>query len=184
MSARWSMAATCPMACSGDMYRGVPRIDPTMVPEPLVVTAGPGLCGTSTFEMPKSTILTKFGRSSLFRTKILSGLRSRWTMPFLCAAESPLSTWTMRCVASGMGRTGVFFSVSASDSPSSSSITINKRPSCVRPRSKTSMICGWPMALAARASRSKRSPSWTLALSSSSKVLTATRLPSALCKAS
>ena len=78
MSARWSINPE-PRPCSGDMYSGVPSRLP--------------VCVAFTREwrslaMPKSRILTiGFGPWSGRKVKkMLSGLRSRWMMPLLCAA--------------------------------------------------------------------------------------------------
>ena len=100
------------------------------------------------------------------------GFRSRWTMPFACAASSASAIWIPRsrscpisigCPASRVER----------DSPSTSSITMNDCPSCC------SMACtvqmpGWFRAEAARASRSNRSSIGASCASADERNFTAT----------
>ncbi len=68
-------------ACSGDMYSGVPMIDPARVSRLASEALGP-------LAMPKSITFTKSVPSVRRSTKTFSGLRSRWTMPRWCAAPS------------------------------------------------------------------------------------------------
>ena len=60
-------------------------------PEPVgALVSSPGATASTRFARPKSRILTW---PSLL-TKRFSGFKSRWTMPFWWAAESPLATWS------------------------------------------------------------------------------------------
>ena len=88
MSARLSTGR--PFACSGAMYAAVPRITPRSV------RAGDRTVG----ELASAVALASSGASALARPKsstftapsgvifTLAGFRSRWTMPFSCAASS------------------------------------------------------------------------------------------------
>src|SRR5262245_59222462 len=85
MSARRS--TTRPFACSGDIYAAVPRIMPGFVAAILRVGEfeSAGLAGalSRAFANPKSSTLTcPWG--VIFTSP---GSRSRWTMPFSCAAS-------------------------------------------------------------------------------------------------
>ena len=113
-----------PRACSGDMYAAVPRMMPAAVP----VWASVGDCERSAEEpdvgsaeyalaRPKSSTLTlPSGVSFTF-----AGLRSRWTMPFSCAASSASAIWRAIATASSTA-IGPRLSRCARSSPSTSSI--------------------------------------------------------------
>ena len=73
-SLRWSTGS--PLACSGDMYAGVPAMRPDCV----------RLASSTVRARPKSVILT---RSTPFSSRMLAGLTSRWTRPCACAAARP-----------------------------------------------------------------------------------------------
>jgi hypothetical protein len=66
------------------MYAGVPITIPVRVIE------APGCSPVASFAIPKSRILVRspFAMSGSRTMKMLSGLRSRWTMPLACAAPS------------------------------------------------------------------------------------------------
>ncbi len=85
-SARWSTSPE-PLHCSGDMYVGVPITAPVVVW--LTASALP-----LSLAMPKSSSLVRapVGISGSGTRKMLSGLRSRWTMPWACTAASELHT--------------------------------------------------------------------------------------------
>ena len=85
---------------------------------------------------PKSRILTR----PSFVTKTFSGFRSRWTMPFSCAAASPWAIWIAYSIAL-RGENRPLASSERSVSPSSSSWTTYGAPSCV-PRSRTAVMLG------------------------------------------
>ena len=79
--------------------------------------------------MPKSST---FGAARPASTKMLSGLRSRWTMPCACAAPSASSTWRIepRDAAERQRRRAVrVLDDRASGAPSRYSITMYGRPS-------------------------------------------------------
>ena len=124
MSARLSTAL--PRACSGDMYAAVPRIRPAAVLECASVGEreksaeldAPELSPAQALARPKSSTLTlPSGASFTF-----AGLRSRWTMPFSCAASSASAICLPKAITSSLG-IGPRFRRSASSSPSASSIT-------------------------------------------------------------
>ena len=102
-------------------------------------------------------------------------------MPLSWAAPSALTTWRamrrQRSTASGASRITTW----ASDSPSRNSITTNDRPSAVVPKSVTSTMFSWPMALARRASCSRRATSSVFSRNFSSSTFTATWRPSTVC---
>src|SRR5207344_2607961 len=64
------------LACSGDMYSGVPTTAPNPVISVLSVKVCPAALAT-----PKSIIFGT-GRSSYSATRTLDGLMSRWMTPF------------------------------------------------------------------------------------------------------
>ena len=83
--------------------------------------------------MPKSTTFTVSGGSGWM--KMFSGLRSRWTMPLACAADSASAIGKSSCTARTADKR---FSVASSDAkfwPFSSSITMNGSPKDVSPMS-------------------------------------------------
>ncbi len=106
MSARWSVCGSA-VACSGDMYAGVPRATPIEVslPEP---------------ELFSTALATPKSVTSAWRPerRMLSGLMSRWTMPCLCAMARASATSRMMRTASGTGSSPSRASLARSDSPS------------------------------------------------------------------
>ena len=103
-------------ACSGDMYSGVPMIEPALVS--LFESGVPG-----PLAIPKSSTLTKSVASLRRRMKTFSGFRSRWTMPRWWAAPSARQIWrkTGTARASGMGPSR--WRIRARLSPSRASMT-------------------------------------------------------------
>ena len=107
-------------AVSGAMYSGVPNTTPCWVTRPSVAS------GSRTLATPKSRIFTKsnaFSRSVIvcspdssviWRTSsrrpsrrvsiTFSGLRSRWTIPFACAAPSAPAIWFTMVIARSRSR--------------------------------------------------------------------------------
>ena len=125
MSVRWSTPAA-PSACSGDMYSGVPMSTPTPVL--------PSLPPCENFEMPKSMSLTSSRPGDGSCRKMFSGLRSRWTMPTMCAASRPVSAWRMM-IAARPGSTRPYSWISSpNDLPLSISRTMYG-PSTLAPKS-------------------------------------------------
>ena len=101
------------------MYVGVPITAPVFVAacaEPMSVS----------FAMPKSSSLIRspFGMSGSGTRKMLSGLRSRWTMPLSCAAASALHTPRRSAAASPSGIGPRVLIRRASVTPSRNSITM------------------------------------------------------------
>ena len=76
MSARVSISTPENPACSGDMYSSVPTTAPNCVDIDSSVSLPPVALAT-----PKSITLG-IGLPSMSVTRMLAGLRSRWTMPF------------------------------------------------------------------------------------------------------
>ena len=152
-SAKMSLRASAGLAftCSGDMYPSVPMTTPGSVAVgKFVASAVPSACVS--LARPKSRILT---RPSLV-TKTFSGFRSRWTMPFSCAAARPWAIWIAYSIAL-RGENRPPASSERSVSPSSSSWTTYGAPSAgFVPRSWTAVMLGWLSRPAARASCSKR----------------------------
>ena len=100
MSVRAS--TSCPRACSGDMYAGVPTTTPASVFSTACVCLGVGDLRRrgASFASPKSSTFTNpSGRSITF-----SGLMSRWTMPAACAALSAAATWIAMSSDSRIGQ--------------------------------------------------------------------------------
>jgi len=108
----------------------------------------------------------------VFVSITLPGLRSRCTIPCLCAADRASATCAPNLTTCSSG-SGPFCRRSASDSPSSSSITRKcASPSC--PTSNSVQMWGWLSEEIVLASRSKR---WRRSASSAKPVgssLTAT----------
>ena len=110
---------SAPIACSGAMYSGVPITTPVVVS----LVAATWRSGSIIFEIPKSSSFTKSLDSSWSSRKMLSGLRSRWTMPLAWAAPTALSTCRMMPIAR-FGGSGPSLSITFdSGAPDSSSIT-------------------------------------------------------------
>ena len=123
MSARLSTGL--PRACSGAMYAAVPRIMPASVAAITIVGECERFWGTvfpdsgeTIFANPKSSTLTVPSRLIL----MLPGLRSRWTMPFSCAASSASAICRAMASAS-VTRSGPVVKRSASVGPSTNSRT-------------------------------------------------------------
>ena len=94
-----------PRACSGDMYAAVPSTTPACVAAAVMVgervTSGAEPSTTSAFARPKSRTLTDPPGVNL----TFAGFRSRWTIPFSCAASSasPICRATARASSIGIG---------------------------------------------------------------------------------
>ena len=73
-----------PRACSGERYCAVPMIEPASV-----------ICDAPARAIPKSAT---FRRSSC-PIRMLCGLMSRWTIPFLCANRSAARIWRVWAIA-------------------------------------------------------------------------------------
>ena len=103
-----------PAICSGLMYSGVP------ITSPVFVT----FCASTpaAFAMPKSTTFTQSDPSRNFASMMLSGLRSRWTIPMSCATESASATWRTISPARSGGSAPSRARMSVSFSPSTYSI--------------------------------------------------------------
>ena len=137
MSDRASISSVRPSACSGAMKAGVPKAEPSTV----IVPALPS-CSRA---MPKSSSLS----TPSCVTKTFSGLMSRWTIPFWCAAWTTSSSRSASARTSAGGRLPPRRSARASRlSPSSSSITRKADPSSATSSSRTCTAPGCPTALA------------------------------------
>jgi len=68
----------------------------TTMPVPVRRSSSFSASACITLAMPTSTILTHSSPPFLPR-RMLAGLRSRWTMPWLCASERASSTWEVIC---------------------------------------------------------------------------------------
>ncbi len=112
------LSTASPVTCSGAMYRGVPITTPVRV-SPVAGLSAPSSSGRA---RPKSRSFTPWAVR-----KTLDGFRSRWTMPRACSAESAASMPSPIGSASEV-LSGPRCSRSASDSPSRSSIAMNRRP--------------------------------------------------------
>ena len=147
------------------MYIAVPIIMPVPVRSP---------SGVRTRAMPKSSSLGT-SPSSVSATKMFSGLRSRWTIPALCAAIRPRSAPSITSctrassICSGAGRTS-----SRSAWPRISSITRYSVPSASSPKSNTWHTCLVVSLLTAAASRWKRERAISIAATDGFITLTAT----------
>ena len=169
MSVRAS--ASAPSSCSGAMYWNVPRIVPAVVSG--FASVGSAVePETAPSPAPERARPKSRSFAPVFVSITLPGLRSRWTMPCLCAALRASATCAPNFTTWSSG-SGPFCSRSASDSPSSSSITRKcASPSC--PTSKSVQMCGWLSEEIVFASRSKR---WRRSSSSAKpvgRILTAT----------
>ena len=190
MSVRWSTGS--PRTCSGDMYPAVPSKAPVAVDGSGGSVGAWGLgSGRVSLATPKSRILT----CPSLVTNTLAGLRSRWMIPFSCAAARPCAIWTAVSTALRTARPP-FLSRSRRVSPSSSSETMYETvtggspggtrlpPSragagpAATPTSNTARMLGWLSAATARASRSNRRNRSGSVASSGGKTLIATSRPS------
>jgi hypothetical protein len=124
MSAR--LSTPIPRACSGAMYAAVPTTAPAKV---IGEAAGDDACSTpgeaasDSLAKPKSSTLTPPSG----RIFTLAGLRSRWTMPFSCAAASAAAICAPSEMAS-LAFSGPRRIRSARVSPSTYSATMYDRP--------------------------------------------------------
>ena len=120
-------SSVSPASCSGLMYSGVPTTSPVLV------TFWASLFAA--FAIPKSTTFTQSVPSRFFANMMLSGLRSRWTIPMSCATLSASAVWRVMSPA----RVGVSAPSSlitfVSDGPSTYSIARKIMPSSVSPKS-------------------------------------------------
>ena len=108
-----------PRTCSGDMYLTVPITVPGSVCSRPSAGASPRRCaGPVLFARPKSSTFTRPSPV----TKMFSGFRSRWTIPFSWAAASPSAICAARSTALRAG-SAPCASRARSVSPSSSSMT-------------------------------------------------------------
>ena len=145
-------------AVSGAMYSGVPNTTPCWVTRPSLAS------GSRTLATPKSRIFTKsnpFSRSLIVCSPcssvnwrissrrpsrgvsmMFSGLRSRCTIPFACAAPSAPAAWFTIVIARKRSRRRSRDSTASSGSPCSNSITKNTVPSFDLPKSVTSTMFG------------------------------------------
>ncbi len=111
--------------------------------------------------MPKSVTFTWPSRV----IKMLPGFTSRCTTPVRCAYPSAAATWAAICAARAGDSVVVLRRRSASEVPSTSSITMKYVPAS-SPQSKTGTILGCERLAAAWASRRKRSTNRGSALNS------------------
>ncbi|MCP9944909.1 hypothetical protein LUX12_09185 [Streptomyces somaliensis] len=104
----------------------------------------------ASWAIPKSVRTTRPVASS---TSTLAGFRSRWSTPIACAARSADSS-ARPILAASRASTGPRAAIrSASDTPSTNSITMYGTPSSST-TSWTQTMCGWWTRATARASRS------------------------------
>ena len=129
------------------MYAGVPSIAPVCVRGDRLFWM-PG----ASFAMPKSS--TFAWPSSV--TRMLSGLRSRWTMPIACAAASADSTSVIASTTPPIGALPPTTNA-ASVLPSTNSITMYGRLSDSCARSRIFTMHSWEIRFTARASVKNRS---------------------------
>ena len=113
---------------------------------------------------------------------MLAGFRSRWTMPFSCAASSASAIWRAMASASAIG-SGPRSNGRASVWPSTSSST-SARDAIALPPTRRSRRCAddsaWRAGRASRAKRARRSGS---AVKCDGRILIATSRPSLLSRA-
>ncbi len=132
------------------MYAGVPMIAPVCVRS-----------DAPRFAMPKSITFGSphplaVGAGASSRT--LCGLRSRWTMPWSCAACTPPAIFITNSAAARGSILPAVRNRSTRLPPSRHSIAMYGWPSD-SPTSYTWMTCGWRMAATASPSARKRSNS-------------------------
>ena len=108
-------SSVSPDSCSGLMNSGVPMTSPVFV---TFWVSSP----VTAFAIPKSTTFTTSEPSRPRASMMLSGFRSRCTMPMSCAACSASATWTKMFTARATGRAPSRSSTSVSGSPSTNSI--------------------------------------------------------------
>ncbi len=137
----------------------------------------------ATFEIPKSSTFTKSARSSRWSTITFSGLRSRWTIPQACAAESAFAICPRIISARSTGSWPSSRTRAARLWPSSCSITKKSEPCSVRPKSVTSTMFSWPIRDAAIASCWKRFTTSSWREYSSWSTFTANCFPRSACSA-
>ena len=96
------------------MYSGVPMTSPVFVT----------FCASlePAFAMPKSTTFTRSAPSRVFAIMMLSGLRSRCTIPASCATCSASAVWWMMLPTRGAGIDPFCSTSDVSDEPSMNSI--------------------------------------------------------------
>ena len=110
------------------MYSGVPTTNPVLV------TFCPDSSPPTAFAMPKSTTFTR-SFPPCWAIMMLSGFRSRWTIPPSCATCSASAVcrriWVARCSVIGPD----FLRISFRECPSMNSIARYINPSGVSPKS-------------------------------------------------
>jgi hypothetical protein len=175
MSARASTRS--PRSCSGAMYGTVPTIAPSVdrVAVGSVLPAPAG--GPTHFARPKSSTFTR--PSSLSMT--FAGLRSRWTTPRSCAAESAPATSAAISSTRERGRPPGSMAT-LSGRPVTRSIAITRWPSISSMAWRVTMF-GWLRAATARASRSKRARRAGSCAVSAGRTFSATSRPSRVSRA-
>ena len=148
MSARLSTGL--PRACSGLMYAAVPRIIPASVDRAVSVgefiASDAAGSGVRVLARPKSRILTRPSGVTL----TLAGFKSRWTMPFSCAASRPRAISRARATTSSIGKPPV---------PPRARTLRPIRSASVSPSTSSMTSAGVPPA--SRVNRASRSASWT-----------------------
>ena len=166
-SARWSMAGSA-VACSGDMYAGVPSATPNDVRPPWSAL----LDAESAFATPKSVTIALPPESNT-----LSGLMSRCTIPRSCAYANAATISRRIRIASLTGNSPCRARRARSDSPSTNGMVKYGSP-FASPAESSGTMCGcWSFA-ASRISRLNRS-SDTCAAVSLGNTFTTTLRPSA-----
>ena len=158
-----------PLACSGDMYSGVPMRAPVRVsPDTSIERA-----------MPKSITLIRPLFSS---TMMFCGFRSRWITPSECAASSAAHTWRMTLTASTGSNLSLVRRRSLRSWPWTNSIVMNFSPSAC-PRSKIRMTFLWVTCRAKISSCLKRCRISGFPANSGRMTLIATNLSSSVSRA-
>ena len=164
MSARWSTLGSA-LACSGDMYAGVPSATPSDVMPPCSAL----LDALNAFATPKSVTIALPPESST-----LSGLMSRCTMPCSCAYASADAISRSMRMAWLTGSSPCRARRTRSDSPSTNGIVKYGRP-FDSPAVSSGTMCGcWSLA-ARRISRLNRSSETCAAVSGGSTLITTLR---------
>ena len=114
-----------PSHCSGDMYAGVP------ITMPVRVRCEPIALPPVSFAMPKSSSFTKSRSRPRCKRMMLSGFRSRWTIPHLCEAESASATCSA-IVSARSGGSGASVRITC-DSVTPARYSMMKYTICSRP---------------------------------------------------